>query len=72
MFVYLLLCVCVDFGLSGISHEGILGVYALEASVFNNQNDLLVIVLLKLKGREHCIVGIWYHWKLVNLSSFFL
>lgn len=38
--------------LSGISCQDMLGVCTLETPVFNNRNDLLVIVLLKFKGGE--------------------
>lgn len=62
--------VCVDFELSGISHQGILGVYTLETPVFNNRNDHLVIVLLKFKGgRDDCLFSIWYHSKLVTSGN---
>lgn len=55
---------CVDFEQSGISLQGILGVYTSETPVFN-QNDLLVIVLLKFEGRGDCPPSIWQHSKLM-------
>lgn len=56
-YIYLsaFVCVCV-WTLGGLvfATEESLGVCTLETPVFNHQNDLLVIVLLKLKDKSDC------------------
>lgn len=62
---------CLDSGLFGISHRGILGDLHIGNPVFNQQNDLLVLVLLKLKEKGDCMPSIWYYSTLVTFRNFF-
>lgn len=65
IYIYLPLCVCV-WTLGGLfATKESLGGYTLETPVINHQNDLLVIVLLKLKDKSDCICpafGIIQSW----------
>lgn len=59
------LCLCVDFALSGINQGSLLGggVYTLETPIFNHQNNLLVIALLKVKEVIACpVFGLTQSW----------
>ena len=66
IYIYLPLCVCV-WTLGGLvfATKESFGGYTLETPVINHQNDLLVIVLLKLKDKSDCICpafGIIQSW----------
>ena len=56
IYVYLPFCVRV-WTLGGLlfATKEFVGVYTLETPVFNHQNDLLVVVLLKLKDKSDCM-----------------